>query len=171
MPLANKMRVSTADSADAVDLACSAVEWATGVAAEPVFQEIDRDCVVIELRLDSVSAPSIGPASLASSVEREAPSIEVLSAWCEQSTNFSPYPRPSEAVVVDIPELMPTAVQRALSDGVPTSRWDASDSSWLLAVPARGLLAFAVVGLARRRGYPHRFDLVDAEAVRVGLAS
>jgi hypothetical protein len=163
--------VATHDNVDAIDMTCNAVERVTGVAAEPVFQEIDRDCLIIELRLDPASTRSFPPSGLADNVERGAPEIEVLSAWCEPPAARTRNRRQCEVVLIDVPHSMPTAIGRAIIDGLPTSHWDEADRSWTLAVPAPGLLAFAVVGMAQRSGYSHRFDVVDADAILTGLAS
>lgn len=51
MTATNKLRVSTSDTADAIDIACSDVESAVGLPVRAEFQEIEGGNVIIELQL------------------------------------------------------------------------------------------------------------------------
>ena len=51
MTTTNKIRIATADTTNASTLACSEITAAVGLPVHPEFQEIEGDCLILELRL------------------------------------------------------------------------------------------------------------------------
>jgi hypothetical protein len=169
MTTTNKLRIATADRSGALDLVCSEVESAIGMSVQPVFQEIEGDCLILELRLGSETGQPRLPTRLAIQVDNAARDVQVLSAWNEPDPS-EPAPKGCHNVLGALFDTMPPVAHRALIDSLPTAQWDRSDASWQLAVPS----VFAtrpLVGLSRRRGYSQRFTFFEAAAIRSGLAS
>lgn len=169
MTATNKIRIATADRSGALDLVCSEVESAVGMPVQPVFQEIEGDCLILELRLDDDAAQAPPPTRLALAVDTAARDVQVLSAWNEPEAS-DPTPKGCHNVLGVLFDTLPPVAHRALLDSLPTAQWDRLDASWQLAVPS----VFAkrpLVGLSRRRGYTHRFTFTEAVAIRAGLAS
>ena len=139
------------------------------MSARAEFQEIEGDCLILELRLGDGYTRSPHPTCLAITVDNAAPAVQVLSAWHEPAS-VEPFPKHCHNVLGVQFDTMPPVAHRALIDRLPTAQWDRSDASWHLAVPS----AFAtrpLVGLCHRRGYTHRFTSFEAAAIRCGLAS
>ncbi len=169
MTATNKIRVATADRTGAINLVCAEVESATGMSVEAEFQEIEGDCLILELRLGDEETHSPRPNRLGIAVDNAAPALQVLSAWNEPAS-AGPFPKHCNSVLGVQFDTMPPVAHRALIDRLPTAQWDRSDASWHLAVPS----VFAtrpLVGLSHRRGYTHRFTSFEAAAIRCGLAS
>lgn len=169
MRATNKLRISTTDSSNALDVACSEVESAVGLPVQAELQEVEGDCLIVELRLgtDAVLSP---PASrLAYAIDKSASDVEVLSAWSEP-VRATPAARFCEEVLGADHDAMPPTAVRAIADNLPTAQWDRSASSWHLAVPSE-CRAQVIVAMLHRSGYSHRFTTVDAFACRNGLAS
>lgn len=169
MNATNKIRVATADKAGAIGVVCAEVESAIGMPVEAEFQEIEGDCLILELRLGDEATHSPHPTRLGIAVDTAAPAVQVLSAWNE-SASADPFPKVCNSVLGVQFDTMPPVAHRALIDRLPTAQWDRSDASWHLAVPS----VFAtrpLVGLSHRRGYTHRFTSFEAAAIRCGLAS
>lgn len=177
MPSTSKLRIAVPDMADALDVVKVEVESATGFAAQPVFQEIERSELVVELRLADSSAADPGHIALA--VESSAGHLDVLSTWMEPTLSPDPTPVASEIVFDVIDDPLPEAARRALRDGLPTAQWfpTISDiaggdrSYWMLAVSATRSEGPQLVGVRRRHGYSFRFSAHDAVSARMGLAS
>ena len=53
MTTTSKIRIATADTTNACTLACSEITAAVGLPVHPEFQEIEGDCLILELRLGS----------------------------------------------------------------------------------------------------------------------
>ncbi|HEY1989103.1 MAG TPA: hypothetical protein VGG43_06540 [Acidimicrobiales bacterium] len=169
MTATNKIRVATADRAGAINLVRAEVESATGMAVEAEFQEIEGDCLILELRVGDESTHSAHPTRLGIAVDNAAPAVQVLSAWNEPAA-ADPFPQLCNRVLGVQFDTMPAVAHRALIDRLPTAQWDRSDACWHLAVPS----VFAtrpLVGVSHRRGYTHRFTSFEAAAIRCGLAS
>jgi hypothetical protein len=169
MTATNKIRVATADKTGAINLVCAEVESAIGMSVQAEFQEIEGDCLILELRLGDEDTHSPHPTRLGIAVDNAAPALQVLSAWNEPAS-ADPFPRHCNNVLGVQFDTMPPVAHRALIDRLPTAQWDRSDASWHLAVPS----VFAtrpLVGLSHRRGYSHRFTSFEAAAIRSGLAS
>ena len=169
MNATNKLRVATIDTPHAIDIACSVVFSAVGLAVQAELQEIERGSLIIELQLGNESVHTPHPSRLASTVDKAAADVEVLSAW-KESACPEPTPQPCRDVMGVGYEPLPQVAQRALDDNLPTAEWDRSDSSWHLAVPSV-CSGKAIVGMSHRRGYDHRFTPHDAAALRRGLNS
>jgi hypothetical protein len=105
MTATNKIRIATADRSGALDLVCSEVESAVGMPVRPVFQEIEGDCLILELRLDDDAAQAPLPTRLALAVDTVARDVQVLSAWNE--------PEASEGVPRFDPDWPPELVTRS----------------------------------------------------------
>lgn len=168
MTATNKIRVATADRAGAINLVCAEVESTIGMSVEAEFQEIEGDCLILELRLGGETTHSPYPTRLGIAVDT-APAVQVLSAWNEPAS-ADPFPRLCNSVLGVQFDTMPPVAHRALIDRLPTAQWDRSDASWHLAVPS----VFAtrpLVGVSHRRGYTRRFTSFEAAAIRCGLAS
>jgi len=163
------LRVATLDSAHAVDVACSDVESAVGLRVRAEFQEIEGDNLIVELALGDETEPSPHPSRLATVIDGAVSHIEVLSSWTA-ATSPEPPPRQCPDVLGVGYEPLPDVAQRALDDDLPTAKWDRSDSSWHLAVPAV-CGGKTIVGMSHRGGYSHRFTAHDAAAFRCGLVS
>jgi hypothetical protein len=169
MTATNKIRIATADQSGAINLVCSEVESAVGMSVHPEFQEIEGDCLILELRLGDGAVHTPLPTRLAMAVDHAARDVQVLSAWNEPASSEL-VPKDCQNVLGVLFDTMPPVAHRALIDSLPTAQWDRSDASWHLAVPS----VFAtrpLVGLSRRRGYTHRFTSFEAAAIRCGLAS
>ena len=169
MSIANKLRISTTDTAHAREIACSEIEWVTGRAVQADFQEIDGSHLILELRLLEESRQTPYADRIALAVETFASNVEVLSTWKESNTVRPRAYFCHDVLGVDFDEMPPVAL-RALDDGLPTARWERSDATWHLAVPAT-CGAQPIIGLVRRRGYARRFASLDVAALRSGLAS
>ncbi|HEY3842177.1 MAG TPA: hypothetical protein VGL48_02910 [Acidimicrobiales bacterium] len=169
MTASNKIRIATPDTADAVKLACSEVSSAVGLAVHAEYQEIEGTCLILELRVGEQGVAPSSPRRMALAVDSAATGVEVLSSWSEPVTT-SPTPRYSHDVLGVRFDTMPPLAQRALSDNLPTARWDRDDTSWHLAVPS-ACAAQPIVALSHRRGYTRRFTSLEAAAIRGGLAS
>lgn len=85
MRIANKLRIATRDTANAMEIACGEVESAVGVPVQPEFQEIDGTCLIVELRLVDETECTPHPHRLAHTVESYASNVEVLSSWKESN--------------------------------------------------------------------------------------
>jgi hypothetical protein len=168
MTAANKLRVVTIDTARAIDVACSEVESAIGLPVRAEFQEIEGDQLIIELQLGNDTVHTPHPSRLASAVDKVVPHMEVLSSW-KESSRPEATPQPCADVIGVGYEPLPEVAQRAVDDDLPTAQWDRTSSSWHLAVPSV-CGGRAIVGMAHRRGYSHRFTAHDAAALRSGLA-
>ena len=169
MSIANKLRICTTDAVDARVIACSEIESAVGVPVQTEFQEIDGSNLILELRLIDESGRTPHTDRLALAVVSPASNVEVLSMW-EESNPVHPVPYFCRDVLgVEFDEMPPVAL-RALDDGLPTARWERSDATWHLAVPALCGI-HPIIGLLHRRGYERRFALLDVAALRIGLAS
>jgi hypothetical protein len=169
MTATNKIRVATADKTGAIALVCAEVSSAIGMSVQAEFQEIEGDCLILELRLGDEKTHSPHPTRLAIAVDNAAPAVQVLSAWKEPDS-AEPLPKHCHNVLGVQFDTMPPVAHRALIDSLPTAQWDRFDASWHLAVPS----VFAtrpLVGLSHRRGYTHRFTSFEAAAIRGGLAS
>jgi len=169
MTTTNKIRVATTDKTGAIGLVCAEIASATGMSVQAEFQEIEGDCLILELRLGDEGTRSPHPARLAIAVDHAAPAIQVLSAWNEPAAS-GPSPKHCHNVLGVQFDTMPPVAHRALIDSLPTAQWDRFDASWHLAVPS----VFAtrpLVGLSHRRGYSQRFTSFEAAAIRCGLAS
>lgn len=170
MKAANMLRIATADTAGAVDFACSEVEIAVGVPVRPELQEIENGCLIVELRLGDAHVHTPPPERLALAVDKSTTNVEVLSAWKETSS-LNPLPRRSDSVFTPPDASMASVAYRALQDDLPTAEWEPKALSWHLAVPCTRTLRPTVVGLSRRRGYSVRFSSLEVAAFRRGLAS
>jgi hypothetical protein len=177
MASTSKLRIAVPDKADALDVVKVEVESATGFAAQPVFQEIERSELVVELRLADSSAADPGHIALA--VESSAGELDVLSTWMEPTLSPDPRPVASEIIFDVIDDPLPAAARRALRDGLPTAQWfptindiaGGDRSYWMLAVFANRSEGPPLVGVRRRHGYSLRFSAHDAVSARMGLAS
>jgi hypothetical protein len=169
MTTTNKIRIATADTTNACTLACSEITAAVGLTVHPEFQEIEGDCLILELRLGSETHHAAPPKHLAAAVGNRAPAVEVLSAWNEHRSGQI-RPKLCRDVLGSLYDDMPNVAHRALDDNLATAVWVRSDSSWHLAVPA-SCDAQPIVGLSHRRGYTHRFTSLEAASIRSGLAS
>lgn len=177
MTVTNKLRVAVHDGADALDLVKVEVEGATGLAVEPVFQEVDRSELVVELALPDSGA--VAPDHIISAVEASVSELDVLSTWTEAPGPAFPTPIASETVFDAVDDPLPEVARRALRDELPTAEWLPSirdigggdRSYWALAVPLLLPERPAVVGVRRRWGYSLRFSALDAASARVGLSS
>jgi hypothetical protein len=165
----NKLRISTTDASNALDLACSEVESAVGLPVEAEFQEIEGNCLILELRLGTEAVLTPSALRLAHAVDSRAAEVEVLSAWSENPT-VTPAPKFCADVLSADLDAMPAVAHRAVSDDLPTAEWDRSRNAWHLAVPS-ACREQPIVGLLHRSGYSHRFTTVDVRALRSGLAS
>ena len=85
MTATNKLRVATIDTPHAIDIACSVVFSAVGLAVQAELQEIERGSLIIELQLGNESVHTPHPSRLASTVDKAAADVEVLSAWKESA--------------------------------------------------------------------------------------
>jgi hypothetical protein len=165
----NKLRISTTDASNALDLACSEVESAVGLPVQAEFQEIEGYRLILELRLGTETVFSPPASRLAHAVDSSATELEVLSAWSEDARPALA-PKFCQDVLSTELDAMPPVAHRAISDDLPTAVWDRARNSWLLAVPS-ACHEQPIVGLLHRSGYSHRFTTVDVRAIRSGLAS
>jgi len=169
MTTTNKIRIATADTTNASTLACSEITAAVGLPVHPEFQEIEGDCLILELRLRGETLQAASPKRLAAAVGNGAPTVEVLSAWNEPGSGQI-RPKLCRDVLGLLYDDMRNVAHRALDDNLATAAWDRSDSSWHLAVPS-SCDAQPIVGLSHRRGYSRRFTSLEAASIRSGLAS
>ena len=169
MTTTNKIRIATADTTNVSTLACSEITAAVGLPVHPEFQEIEGDCLILELRLRGETLQAASPKRLAAAVGNGAPTVEVLSAWNEPGSGQI-RPKLCRDVLGLLYDDMPNVAHRALDDNLATAAWDRSDSSWHLAVPS-SCDAQPIVGLSHRRGYSRRFTSLEAASIRSGLAS
>jgi hypothetical protein len=170
MPATNKLRICTPDTTNALDHACSEVESAVGLPVQAELQEIEGNCLILELRLGIETVVTPSASRLAHHVDRSASDIDVLSAWSESPSPSVPPRLFCNDVLGPQHDTMPDVAHRAIIDNLPTAQWDRSKNSWHLAVPSacRDQL---IVGLLHRGGYSHRFTTVDALGLRMALAS
>ena len=170
MTSTSKLRVATPDIADALDAVKVEVEGATGIAEQPVFQEIDRSELVVELSL--ADAGAVDPGHIAVAVESSASDLDVLSTWRESPVAHDPAPTASETVFNVIADPLPAVARRALHDDLPTAQWlptirdvAGGDRSYgTLAVPVIRSDGPSLVGVRRRNGYSFRFNALEAAA-------
>ena len=85
MNIANKLRIATMDTANAMEIACGEVESAIGVPVQAEFQEIDGMFLIVKLRLVEYTERSPHPHRLALTTETSASNVEVLSSWRESN--------------------------------------------------------------------------------------
>lgn len=173
----SKLRVATADVAEALDILKVEVEGATGFAVEPELQEIDCDDLVVEMRLtDSNSAD---PGLVARAIERSVCDVDVLSVWKEAPLTRVSAPVTGHTVFNGTDDALPDVARRALHDNLATAQWlgtvegagRGDQSYWELAVPVVRSDGQAMIGVRRRHGYSLRFSVQDAATLRMGLAS
>jgi hypothetical protein len=169
MTLTNKLRISTLDAADAIDIACSEVQSAVGLPVHAEFQEIEGSNLILELRLGVEAVDVPPPSRLALVVEKSSPNVEVLSAWRE-SEWATPSTRRCHNVLGERFDAMPAFAHRALADDLPTAQWNRSDVAWHLAVPSV-CGDQRIVGLSHRCGYTRRFTTHEVTSLRTSLAS
>jgi hypothetical protein len=169
MRTTNKLRVSTTDASNALDLACSEVESAVGLPVQAELQENEGDCLIVEMRLGTDEVHSPSASRLAYAVDQSARDIDVLSAWHEP-VHRAPAARFCADVFGAEYDAMPAVALRAMEDDLPTAQWDRSVSRWHLAVPS-ACRDQVIVGMIHRTGYSRRFTTLDACALRNGLAS
>jgi hypothetical protein len=169
MTARNKIRISTSDTADAVNVACSEVGQAVGLSVQPEFQEIEGACLILELRLGAEAVDPVPPSLLAADLDKASSHVEVLSAWNEDVT-VGPSPRFSPHVLGQRFDDLPPVAERALRDNLATAQWDRGDTAWHLAVPSV-CARQQIVGLSHRNGYTRRFTSLDVAAIQRGLAS
>jgi hypothetical protein len=169
MRATNKLRISTTDSSNALDIACAEVESVVGLPVQAEMQEIEGDRLIVEMRLGTDAVLSPPATRLAYAIDKSARDIELLSVWNEP-VRLMPAARFCEDVFGAEYDSMPPVALRAIEDDLPTAQWDHSVSRWHLAVPSE-CRDQVIVGLIHRTGYSHRFNTVDAFALRNGLAS
>jgi hypothetical protein len=168
-----QLRIATVNDSHTVEAVSTQVRHATGLAVQPVFQEIDRRELIVELILNSVGSHS--PGELARRIQSSAPNLEVLAGWhpLEPPVSSRP-PRPDQLFFSDDVSVPPLA-RRAFDDLVATAGWQPTagpdNSHWLLAVPVVGGDGRMVAALARRDGHYHRFSARDAATLRDTLAA
>jgi hypothetical protein len=173
MTSASKVRVAIPDASFALEVATARVRAATGLRAEPEFQEIDRGDLIVELRLPEVG--ECPPRQLADLVERSSPDLEVLSAWREPVAHVKPRPSLAGRVMSVDDTALPEVARRAFDDYLPTATWrpvaDGDVAHWQLAVPVvvSGCHVLAIV--LRRNGYSFRFSALEAHVLGAALAS
>jgi hypothetical protein len=109
------------------------------------------------------------PDHLVAKVEGSTSNIEVLSSWNESNAVRPKACFCQDVLGVDF-DTLPVVARRALEDRLPTAKWERSDGSWHLAVPAV-CGEQVIIGLLHRRGYLRRFAALDVAALRRGLAS
>jgi hypothetical protein len=146
------------------------VESAVGLPVQVEFQEIEGECLILELRLGDDNVPSPSPSRLAVAVDKAVPDVEVLSAWTEPTSIWRP-PRRSDAIVTVLNDSVPPIAHRAFYDNLATAQWEPSETSWHLAVPSVNTKKPQIIGLSYRRGHSFRFTWRDVAAIRSGLAS
>ena len=128
MTTTNKIRIATADTTNASTLACSEITAAVGLPVHPEFQEIEGDCLILELRLRGETLQAASPKRLAAAVGNGAPTVEVLSAWNEPDSGQI-RPKLCRDVLGLLYDDMPNVAHRALDDNLATAAWDRSDST------------------------------------------
>lgn len=143
-----KLKVAVEDRADALQLVRAELYAATGLTAEPDFQEIDQfGELLVEVRLPDVGG--YPPHEVARMVTSESGHLDVLSAWTERADPGLPRTVPCR--VFDVFECeAPDLALRAHRDGLPTARWHhpspTQSPHWLLVVPGIDADRKAVVG-------------------------
>jgi hypothetical protein len=165
----NKLRISTTDASNALELACSEVESAVGLPVQAEFQEIEGNCLILEIRLGTEAVLTPPASRLAHAVDSSAVEVEVLSAWSEDP-GLTSTPKFCQDVRSTDLDAMPPVAHRAINDDLATAEWDRARNSWHLAVPS-ACREQPIVGLLHRSGYSHRFTAADVRAIRSGLAS
>ena len=117
MTTTNKIRIATADTTNACTLTCSEITAAVRLPVHLEFQEIEGDCLILELRLGSElhAAP---PKHLAAAVGNGAPAVEVLSAWNEYAGQIRP--KLCRDVLGSLYDDMPNVAHYALDDNLAT---------------------------------------------------
>jgi hypothetical protein len=173
MTSASKVRVAIPDASFALEVATARVRAATGLRAEPEFQEIDRGDLIVELRL-----PEVGewpPRRVADLVERSAPDLEVLSTWREPVSRLKPRPSLDGRIMSVHDAALPEVARRAFDDYLPTATWrpiaDGDIAHWQLAVPVVVGGCHAVAILLRRNGYSFRFSALEANVLAAALVT
>ena len=173
-----RLRVSLTDTSSGIGLITDCIHRATGIAAQPEFQELDRRDLLVELSLPA--GPQSAVSGLARIVQRNSARFEVLSAWREAGplpgipvVSFEPGRRLQICRAVD--RDLPRSASRALEDGLPTACWRPGTAEraphWELAVPRVGSEDRPVALVARRSGYSYRFSSFDAEALKIRMTS
>lgn len=163
----SKLKSALEERADAIQFIRTELYDATGLTAEPDFQEIDQPGeLLIEVRLPDVGG--YPPDEVAKLVTSESRQLGVLSAWTEQAEPGLPRTVPSCVVDVFECEALDLAL-RAHRDGLPTARWHQpspmQSPHWLLIVPGIDAGRKAVVGTCRRTGYYYRFSASKARSL------
>jgi hypothetical protein len=173
MTSASKVRVAIPDTSFALEVATARVSDATGLRAEPEFQEIDRGDLIVELRLPE--AGEYPARQLADLVERSAPDLEVLSTWREPVARIKPRPSLAGRVLSVDDTALPEVARRALDDYLPTATWrpraDGDVAHWQLAVPVVVAGSDTVAIVHRRNGYSFRFSALEANLLGAALAT
>ena len=118
MTTTNKIRIATADTTNASTLACSEITAAVGLPVHPEFQEIEGDCLILELRLGGETLLAAPPKHLAAAVGNGAPAVEVLSAWNEYAGQIRP--KLCRDVLGSLYDDMPNVAHYALDDNLAT---------------------------------------------------
>jgi hypothetical protein len=168
-----KLRVSLADTSSAIDLVMDRIQHATGLAAQPDYQELDRRELIVELSLPYAQVRQ--PSGLARIVERHSSDFELLSTWREAGSGTDLHRCSPTEMCKESDRVLPRSARRAVADQLPTARWQASrdgqPSHWELAVPVVGRHDGVIAAVARRSGYSHRFSALDAQALRMQVAT
>lgn len=168
-----KLRVATADESGAVEAVATGIRNATGLPARPVFQEIDRRELIVELTLLSTESPS--PLELARCVRASSETLEVLGSWHDLEARTGHAAPPLRRLHFSGDVTLPAVARRAFDDGVPTAGWQpragSDNAHWLLAVPVVGGDGRLFAAVARRDGHYHRFSSRDATALGEAAAA
>jgi hypothetical protein len=108
-------------------------------------------------------------------IEDPSTGLEVLSSWQEEETELKSRMSPPPQVIGYGDLSLPSVVQRAFDDLIPTASWQGTSGPhrphWLLAVPAITAGGQMVAGIQRRNGYSHRFTVTEAAAIRDRLVA
>jgi hypothetical protein len=173
MTSASKVRVALPDASFALEVATARISAATGLRAEPEFQEIDRGDLIVELRLPEVGDCPVR--QLADLVERSAPDLEVLSTWREPVARVRPRPSLAGRVMSVDDTALPEVARRAFDAYLPTATWrplvNGDVAHWQLAVPVVVAGSDAVAIVLRRNGYSFRFSALEASLLGAALAT
>jgi hypothetical protein len=165
----DKLRISTADTAEAAASACSEISSALGLRGGIEFQEIEGACLILELRLGDEALPTSQPSRLVAALNKAVPNLVIMSAW-KQALCLAAIPRYTENVLAKYFDVLPPVADRAVKDNLPTAQWNYSDSEWHLAVPSF-CTSQRIVGMSHRSGYSQRFTSLEVAAIQRGLAS
>jgi len=167
-----RLRVAVTDSSSAIGMVTTCIHRATGMVAQPEYQELDRHDLILELSVQSVD--SAHPSGLARIVERHSDGFELLSSWRELEDGTEIGRRqPNEVCRADIQ--LPHCAARAVRDHLPTSQWlaglDGHPPHWELAVPCPEHDDRIIAAITRRNGYSQRFSALDARALHRQMTS